>query len=212
MADSQSNPDPAGFHKPEKLPKLPSYAKISKRPLLHPAIPNPFASSAFQKVVYVKHKTPFIPIIKRVRHLLSKAEDRDTQSLISRKTPLDAKRVEAAIAGGQEEKKGNREEIYVKATGRAIERALQVALFFQQQSDCRVRISTGTADAIDDIIVKPKKNRANLPSDEEDRDVHENKNGRKPGQKRKRADEKEVELPEARIRHTNVLEVAISLR
>ena len=186
--------------------------KISKRPLLHPAIPTPFASSAFQKVVYVKHKTPFIPIIKRVRHLLSKAEDRDTQSLISRKTPLNAKRVEAAITGGQEEKKRNREEIYVKATGRAIDRALQVALFFQQQSDCRVRISTGTADAIDDIIVKPRKNRVDLPNDEEDRDVHENKNGRKPGQKRKRADEKEMELPEARIRHTNVIEVAISLR
>ena len=104
----------------------------------------------------------------------------------------------------------------MKATGRAIERALQVALFFQQQSDCRVRISTGTADAIDDIIVKPKKNRANLPNDEEDGDVHENKNGRKPGQKRKRADEradeKEMELPEARIRHTNVIEVAVSLR
>ena len=186
--------------------------KISKRPLLHPAIPTPFASSAFQKVVYVKYKTPFIPIIKRVRHLLSKAEDRDTQSLISRKTPLNAKRVEAAITGGQEEKKRNREEIYVKATGRAIDRALQVALFFQQQSDCRVRISTGTADAIDDIIVKPRKNRVDLPNDEEDRDVHENKNGRKPGQKRKRVDEKEVELPEARIRHTNVIEVAISLR
>ena len=99
----------------------------------------------------------------------------------------------------------------MKATGRAIERALQVALFFQQQSDCRVRISTGTADAIDDIIVKPKKNRANLPNDEEDKNVHENKNGRKPGQKRKQVDEKEVELPEARIRHTNVIEVAISL-
>ena len=100
----------------------------------------------------------------------------------------------------------------MKATGRAIERALQVALFFQQQSDCRVRISTGTADAIDDIIVKPKKSRANLPNGGEDRDVHENKNGQKPSQKRKRADEKEVELPEARIRHTNVIEVAISLR
>lgn len=104
----------------------------------------------------MKHKTPFIPIIKRVRHLLSKAEDRDTQSLLPRKTPLDAKTIEAAIAEGQGEKKGKREEIFVKASGRAIERALQVALFFQQQSDCRVRISTGTADAIDDIIVKRK--------------------------------------------------------
>ncbi|OCL14256.1 hypothetical protein AOQ84DRAFT_359066 [Glonium stellatum] len=211
MTDPQSSPNATSSRKPKKLPKLPDYVRVSKRPLLHPAIPTPFTSSAFQKVVYVKHKTPFIPIIKRVRHLLSKAEDRDTQSLLPRKTPLDAKTIEAAIAEGQGEKKGKREEIFVKASGRAIERALQVALFFQQQSDCRVRISTGTADAIDDIIVKLTKGEISLPSDGKD-SAQNNKNRQNQGHKRKRADEKEVELPEARIRHTNVIEVAISLR
>ena len=70
----------------------------------------------------------------------------------------------------------------LKATGRAIERALGMALYLQGQPDCAVRIKTGTVGVVDDVI--------------EDAE-----------QKRERSEE----LPESRIRKTSVVEVAITL-
>lgn len=49
---------------------------------------------------------------------------------------------------------GGGEEVLVKATGKAIEKALQVALFFQGQDDCVVRLRTGSVSAIDDVVAK----------------------------------------------------------
>ena len=46
------------------------------------------------------------------------------------------------------------EEVLVKATGKAIEKALQVALYFQGQEDCVVRLRTGSVGAVDDVIAK----------------------------------------------------------
>lgn len=40
----------------------------------------------------------------------------------------------------------------LKATGKAISKALGLALFFQGQKDCRVRIRTGSVGVIDDIV------------------------------------------------------------
>ncbi len=44
--------------------------------------------------------------------------------------------------------------MFVKATGKAIEKALQVALYFQGQEDCLVRLRTGSVDDVDDVIAK----------------------------------------------------------
>ncbi|KAK5070702.1 hypothetical protein LTR16_009311 [Cryomyces antarcticus] len=44
------------------------------------------------------------------------------------------------------------EEVVLKATGKAIEKALNLGLFFQGQEDCKVRIRTGSVAAIDDIV------------------------------------------------------------
>ena len=49
---------------------------------------------------------------------------------------------------------GGGEEVVVKATGKAIEKALQVALHFQGQEDCSVRLRTGSVGAVDDVIAK----------------------------------------------------------
>ena len=49
---------------------------------------------------------------------------------------------------------GGGEEVLVKATGKAIEKALQVALHFQGQDDCIVKLRTGSVGAVDDVIAK----------------------------------------------------------
>jgi ribonuclease P/MRP protein subunit POP7 len=78
-----------------------------------------------------------------------------------------------------------KEEVLVKATGKAIEKALRVALFFQEQEDCLVRLRTGSVGAVDDILVQ-----------EGDAD------GEGEGE----------DVPETRVRRTSMLEVGISLR
>ncbi|KAH6620104.1 Rpp20 subunit of nuclear RNase MRP and P-domain-containing protein [Boeremia exigua] len=73
---------------------------------------------------------------------------------------LDAAAVEASIAlaaaAGKKGKgkgvdAGRGEEVYVKATGRAIPRALELGVKFQGESDCRVRVEMGNVQAIDDV-------------------------------------------------------------
>jgi ribonuclease P/MRP protein subunit POP7 len=48
---------------------------------------------------------------------------------------------------------GPQEEVVVKATGRAIEKALNIALYFQKQDDCKAVLRTGEVGAVDDIEV-----------------------------------------------------------
>lgn len=49
--------------------------------------------------------------------------------------------------------RGREEEVILKATNRAIEKALGLAVFFQGQGDLRVRLRTGTVRAVDDLEV-----------------------------------------------------------
>lgn len=46
------------------------------------------------------------------------------------------------------------EEVYLKATGRAIPRALELGVKFQGEEDCRVRVEMGSVKAIDDVEVR----------------------------------------------------------
>jgi ribonuclease P/MRP protein subunit POP7 len=87
------------------------------------------------------------------------------------------------------------EEVYVKATGRAIERVLKIGVHFQGESDCRVRVEVGSVMAVDDIEVR---------NNEEDKEgeggsnVHEELN--------------DDEVPETRVRMLSSVTVAIGLR
>jgi ribonuclease P/MRP protein subunit POP7 len=53
---------------------------------------------------------------------------------------------------GKGGKKGNGEEVVLKATGKAIERLLQVALFFENEEGVKVEIRTGSVGAVDDVV------------------------------------------------------------
>ncbi|USP82680.1 hypothetical protein yc1106_09954 [Curvularia clavata] len=152
--------------KRQKLPKLPPNTSITKRPLLHPALPTPFASSSSPKTLYITASTPYIPALKRVRKLLAQITRRHKQSLSASKKAssrggyleangrLEAGAVEREIvgeAGRKGEQGAAEEEVYLKATGRAIPRALEIGLYFQEDGEFRVRIEMGSVVAVDDV-------------------------------------------------------------
>ena len=83
------------------------------------------------------------------------------------------------------------EEVVLKATNRAIEKVLGLALYFQGQDDCKVRLKTGTVSVVDDIIVSDDAT-SSKEDDEAGADVED--------------------LPESRVRKATVVEAAISLK
>ncbi|KAL6712451.1 hypothetical protein ACN47E_000328 [Coniothyrium glycines] len=205
----------------QKLQKLPPNTTISKRPLLHPAIPSPHASSSSSpKVLYITASTPFVPAVKRIRTLLAAIHTRDTQSKTSlaksargrmRSGPagaaqpsgrLDARDVERGIVdaatGAARGKRGGEEEVYLKATGRAIPRALELGLRFQSEGGWRVGVEMGSVSAIDDIEVR-RGGEGEAEGDKgEGKEEGEGQGG-------------EEEIPEARIRTLSAVTVSIAV-
>lgn len=91
------------------------------------------------------------------------------------------------------------ESVTIKATGRSIEKAMELALFFQQKEECRVRLETGTLDAIDDLV-------------EDTNAVSQGTEVNEKSDKTAEEDDEQDQVPETRIRHTSMLEVHVSLR
>jgi ribonuclease P/MRP protein subunit POP7 len=59
-----------------------------------------------------------------------------------------------ASTGGRGIGLENAGEVLVLGTGRAIQKVTEVALFFQKQPDCIVRLRTGSVAAVDDVITE----------------------------------------------------------
>ena len=125
-------------------------AHVTKRPLIHPTIAPPRTGSRVQKVVYLRSSTPFISAVKRVRGYLKEVDKRSMGTIDLSNSSLSDRELIASAGKGRD---GPQEEVVVKATGRAIERALNVALWFQKQDDCKVVIRTGEVGAVDDIEI-----------------------------------------------------------
>lgn len=174
-----------------KMPRLPKNARIQKRPILRPPIPSPFTGADQKKVVYVSTKTPFISAVKRVRKLLDEIDKRSVGKIDlvngkgSDKQKLRKLGEKTNGSIGKEP-----EEVVLKATTRAIQNVLGLALFFQGQDDCRVRLRTGTVGVVDDIV--------ELAATEEGEIVE--------------GDDEKEDLPESRVRKASFVEVAITLR
>ncbi|KAL8710560.1 MAG: hypothetical protein Q9225_007265 [Loekoesia sp. 1 TL-2023] len=223
-----SNPKPAIPTQPnlQILRRLPPNARIRKRPLLRPPIPSPYASASQPKIIYISAHTPFISAVKRVRKLLSLIEKRvigkvdlvngagnDRQKLRALE-----KSIEEDDGGGGKGGGKQKEEVILKATNRAIEKALGLGLFFQGQDDCRVRLRTGSLGTVDDVVEeeRPKGNRRKGKRKEtaEGKEGDGDTSGKGEGEdvKMQDAEAEEEELPETQIRKVSVLEVAITLK
>lgn len=129
---------------------------FQKRALQHPPIPAPSTRGA-PKIVYVSAKSPFVAAVKRVEAALKAL---------------------AAPAPGKQPKKlaAPDEGVTLKATGKAIDRALQLGTHFMALGD-RVRIVTGSMAVVDDVVDLPegvvreeKRKRKRAPADVEMKD------------------------------------------
>jgi ribonuclease P/MRP protein subunit POP7 len=83
--------------------------------------------------------------------------------------------------------------VYLKATGRAIPRALEVGVHFQGESDCVVRVEMGSVCAVDDLEMRSNPMEGMEASEE----------GK---------EEEEEEIPETRIRTLSSVTVSIGLK
>ena len=129
--------------------------------------------------MYVSAKTPFLSAVKRIEKLLHLADKRLVQSAT---TSAEAEKGHAygkRKRGGEEDeildiaetvehlkKKGRKdgtvkdegseggEEVVLRATGKAIQKCLELGLWFQQREEYAVRLVTGSVGAIDDIAVE----------------------------------------------------------
>lgn len=136
---------------------------------------------------------PFISAVKRVRKLLNEIDKRSMGNVDlvngkdSDKQKLRKLGEKTNASTGKEP-----EEVVLKATSRAIQNVLGLALYFQGQDDCRVRLRTGTVGVVDDIVESAVPKEADVEEGEEE--------------------EEEEELPESRVRKASFVEVAITLK
>ncbi|GFF45502.1 hypothetical protein IFM46972_07809, partial [Aspergillus udagawae] len=229
------------FEKKNKdMLKLPKYARVQKRPIPHAPVASPYAGASVPKIVYVSTKSPFMSAVKRVQKLLRQAEKRATAAVnLSSSKRTDRQKL-AEVARGQEQL--SKEEVFVKATGRAIEKALSVGRWFEERgNEYAVRVKTGSVLVVDDIEEDEEAKRKAVEEAERvllQEQAQEKKDGEKddgqrapdqsvdtPAQpvsksetkKRKRAanalaSASGEELPETRTRWVNMVEIAVTLK
>ena len=152
--------------------------------------------------------------VKRVQKLLKEAEKRETQSAVaqtrkSKKRKFGASnndsngeigQAAALLAQEKLRKQDNHDEgeVVMKGTGKAIDKTLQLGLWFQQRDEYGVFIKTASVGAIDDIVPKDGE-----PVSVDQADSLED------APPMEEADE---DVPEARLRYTSVVEVWVTQR
>lgn len=147
--------------------------------------------------------------LKRVQQLLNHIEKRTTQSEVVR---LQNRRSKRSYVKDEVIHEGNKEVVIVKATGKAIDKALGLALFLQEQSEYVIDIRTSSVVTIDDI-------EPSLMSNSESPATFENETGNVEETELNQPDapsgldtDTHADVPESRIRYTSVVELHISSR
>lgn len=171
--------------------------------------------------------------VKRVQKLLRQAEKRATANISLEDTRTTERQKLAHLAQVSE----LREEVFVKATGRAIEKALNVGKWFEEkETEYAVRVSTGSVLVVDDVVEDEEKKQReiqkqqrleNRKQDGSEGSNSEQQNARTdsgPSQeptadnatkKKKRKNPPladDGELPESRTRWIKTVEVAVTLK
>jgi ribonuclease P/MRP protein subunit POP7 len=155
--------------------------------------------------------------VKRVQKLLRQAEKRATAKISLEDTRKTEKQKLAELAKSDEQ----REEVFVKATGRAIEKVLNVGKWFEEkESEYTVRVNTGSVLVVDDVV-EDEERKEKLALKEQKQDVRgktePEEGAAKPDAKKRKRQEKpeatdDYELPETRTRWIKMVEVAVSLK
>ncbi|KAI1779208.1 Rpp20 subunit of nuclear RNase MRP and P-domain-containing protein [Hypoxylon cercidicola] len=139
-----------------KLPPIPKGSTVRRRP-----IPTRAPSTRASRRIYVTARTPFRSVTTRVRKQLDKnlrtasaSSKTFTNRLAGDKSASLDDRVRAIAARSRSSWTGLEDagEVVVLGTGHAIQRVVEVALFFQKQADCVVQLKTGSVGAVDDVV------------------------------------------------------------
>ncbi|KAI5302353.1 exosome non-catalytic core subunit rrp40 [Ascosphaera pollenicola] len=197
--------DGLSFERKNKdLLRIPKNARISKRPIPHPPPSNPYAGSSAPKIVYVSTKSPFMSAVKRVQKLLSHAEARATAKIELTKKRVGEKQRMRQLMDASDSL--SREPVYVKATGRAIEKVVNMGKWFEERSEYTINTTTGSVLVVDDIVEDEKA--------VEDSAASSDKALKKSSKKkaRKLAVDEDGELLESRTRYINTIELAVTMK
>ncbi|KIW12955.1 hypothetical protein PV08_08142 [Exophiala spinifera] len=158
--------------KNDNLHSLPPNYTVQRRPLNHAPVTNIHAGASVPKVVYVSQRTPLMSAIKRVKKILSLIEKRAMQAA---GVTMGAKDRRHRLKTANDVIVTNKEEVLVKASGRAMGQALKVGDWFknkEQEYLCDVEVRTGSASVVDDIV--------EVPADDNDSDEDDDHEGEEP--------------------------------
>ncbi|KAJ5888447.1 hypothetical protein N7495_008488 [Penicillium taxi] len=208
------------------LTKVPAYVSVETRPIPHAPVASPYAGADVPKIVYISSRTPFMSAVKRVKKLLSEAEKRATSGVNLEDTRTTEAQKLAELAKVAEK----REEIFVKASGGAIEKALNLGKWFEEKStEYIVRVTAGREIVVDDLhVVSEKKERVvqkKLRKEEQKLKETSGKDGESvpsahavpsaDGHLKRKIEDSvpdDIEIPETRTRWIRTVEVAVSLK
>jgi len=195
-------------------------AKVEKRPIPHAPVASPYAGASVPKIVYVSSSTPFMSAVKRIQRLLTQAEKRATANINLEDTRKSEKQILEELSNVSEK----REEVFVKATGRAIEKALNVGKWFEEKAvEYKVRVNTGSVLVVDDVVEdeelkekeQQKQQRLEVQSETGKSGTVYKTESKSIAAKRKRQNcstENDDEVPESRTRWIKMVEIAVSLK
>ncbi|OAA60661.1 Ribonuclease P/MRP, subunit POP7 [Cordyceps fumosorosea ARSEF 2679] len=137
-----------------KLAPIPKGSTLRKRPLIR----RPAPASSKNRIIYVSSSTPFMSAVKRVRKQLERSLRAGGSSQAARKNASLHARIEGLKrdverggGGGDEAGGGGGATVTLMGTGKAVEKTLSLASWFEQQPDCAVAVRTRTVATVDDL-------------------------------------------------------------
>ena len=114
--------------------------------------------------------------INRVRSLLRQIDKRGAQGVAEQTRNTRGDKILAQATMGLAE--ASHEEVTIKGTGRAIEKVLRLAAWFgerEKEEGVKVKLTTGSLTAIDDIIVDDDDNTESLEKNTSDETTQESR-------------------------------------
>ncbi|EGX93503.1 Ribonuclease P/MRP, subunit POP7 [Cordyceps militaris CM01] len=133
-----------------KLDPIPQGSTLRKRPLIR----RPLPASSKDRLIYVSSSTPFMSAVKRVRKQLTRSLKADGRAPAARKHASLHARIEGLkrdVEQQQGRAGGGEATVTLVGTGRAVEKTLALASWFEQQPDCAVAVRTRTVATVDDV-------------------------------------------------------------
>ncbi|PHH61015.1 hypothetical protein CDD81_837 [Ophiocordyceps australis] len=137
MADTSSPAAPPVDKHPRTIPGL----RVQKRPLLR----RPAPASALTPLVYISSCTPFMSAARRISKLLARSQ----HSGAACKRATLQERIEQISS-----EQSGKTRVTAVGAGRAVEKMVALAAWFERQGGYLVELRTSTSAAVDDVINK----------------------------------------------------------